>query len=666
MPARPPANRQPADSRSQLSEEPSFRTLAESVPLLVWTCGAAGDCDYLNGRWLEYTGRTLEESCGAGWIDAVHPGDRERWGSPWGKAGPSQLVYESEYRLRRADGVYRWFLAKAEPVLDDAGRVLGWFGNCADITDRKLAEEAVVRLNAELERQLREFQIILDFVPVGINIADDPMCMVIRSNLALAEMLGMAPGENVSKSGPDAATLPYRILKDGHDVPAGILPMQRAASVGVRVVDELYDLIRGDGSRMKILVRAHPITDAAGRVKGAVGICVDVTALKMAEEALQQADRRKDEFLAMLAHELRNPLASMSNALAILQAPDVAEADQQWASKMADRQLKMLGRLVDDLLDVSRISLGKLHLKHERLDAASIVTRVVDSVRPLLEERRHELTVALAPGAMPLLGDPTRLEQILANLLSNAAKYTDEGGKIELSAKRQGDEVVFQVRDNGIGIAGELLSKIFEMFTQVDASVDRSRGGLGIGLTLVRSLTQMHGGSVSAASAGPGKGSAFTVRLPVRTELPRASEDEEPGGENSRPVASRSISCRILVVDNDPDVLQSTERLLKLSGHETFTAHDGPSALEAARQHLPRVVLLDLGLPGMDGFAVAQALRRQQGMENALLVAVTGFSREGYRGKSLLAGFDDYLVKPVDLEALNSLIESTFGPPGSP
>jgi PAS domain S-box-containing protein len=429
-----------------------------------------------------------------------------------------------EFALRTGEEV-RFCELAAEPLRDREGQVTGVSCAAIDITDRRRAREAIADLNVQLEARLQEVQTIFDTAPVGIIIAEDPECKAIRSNLALAEMLGLAPGENVSKSSPDGDRQPYRILQDGKEVPADDLPMRKAARLGISIKDELLEIVRSDGSQIKILVCAEPIRGADGAVKGAVGCCVDVTDLKKAEQALKEADRRKDEFLAILAHELRNPLSSITNALALLRMPDLDEEDRKWAGEMADRQLSIVVRLVDDLLDVSRISSGKLKLRKELIDAATIVDRVVETLRAQLSELHHELTVKIDPGPLPLWGDATRLEQILSNLLHNAAKYTDDGGHITLKAQREGDEIVFEVRDNGIGIPREVLPKLFELYTQVDTSLDRSRGGLGIGLTLVRNLAIMHGGSALAASDGPGKGSVFSVRLPMAPVVPNGTQE---------------------------------------------------------------------------------------------------------------------------------------------
>ena len=371
---------------------------------------------------------------------------------------------------------------------------------------------------------------------------------------------------------------------------------------------------------------------------------------------IQEADRRKDEFLAMLAHELRNPLAPLLNSLHLLGlgADDDSTAEQ--IRGVAERQARHLARLVDDLLDVSRISNGKIQLRRGPLDLRAAISRALETVRPLVESRHHELTTSLPPDPVPLLADAARLEQILANLLNNAAKYTEPGGRIALEVARDGDDAVMRIRDSGIGIAPELLPRVFDLFTQEDRSLDRSQGGLGIGLTLVRRLVELHGGSVTATSAGVGQGSEFVVRLPAGTS-PEAGEnrgDDDKANGTSGPGHRRSR--RVLVVDDNIDGARVLARLLRAGGHETLVAHDGPAALEEARAHPPDVVLLDIGLPGMDGYQVARRLRELDGMDRALLVALTGYGRDEDRRRSMEAGFDHHLVKPVDPGSLKELL----------
>jgi signal transduction histidine kinase len=362
---------------------------------------------------------------------------------------------------------------------------------------------------------------------------------------------------------------------------------------------------------------------------------------------VQHADRQKNEFLSMLAHELRNPLAPIRNAVEVLRRQGSNRSGLAWARDVIDRQVGHMVRLVDDLLDLSRITRGKIRLRPEPIEIADIVSHAVEASRPVIEARRHRLDVSLPTESLWVSGDAARLSQVLTNLLNNAAKYTPEGGYIWLSALREDNDMVIRVRDTGVGIPGEMLDTVFDLFTQVDRSLERSEGGLGIGLTLVRRLVEMHGGSVSATSEGVGRGSEFTVRLKLIT----VEESELPVTTSDRLVAAAHQN-RILVVDDNVDGADSLAVLLRLSGHEVSLAHDGPAALDLARAFRPEIVLLDIGLPGMDGFEVARRLRGNEPTRDAILVAVTGYGRDEDRAKSQEAGFDYHLVKPISFDAM--------------
>jgi PAS domain S-box-containing protein len=368
--------------------------------------------------------------------------------------------------------------------------------------------------------------------------------------------------------------------------------------------------------------------------------------------ALAEISRRKDEFLAMLSHELRNPLSSILNAVYLLRLQKDEDLIQQQARNIIERQVGHLARLVDDLLEISRITVGSIQLRQERLDLRGIVDRAVETVRPLVDRRKHELLVTLPPEPVWLLADPTRLEQVIGNLLNNAVKYTEEGGCIWLTLEQEGETVLLRVRDTGIGIAPDLLPHIFDLFTQADRASDRSQGGLGIGLTLVEKLVGMHGGTVQAFSAGLGLGSEFTIRLPLAA--PRFKPN--PGAsipDNSDIIASPS---RVLVVDDNLDAAESMATWLQLAGHDVQTAYGGPAALEAAVAFRPTIVLLDIGLPGMDGHEVARLLRKTPGLDNAWLIALTGYGRKADIQLSEDAGFDHHLVKPADPQMLRTLL----------
>ena len=367
---------------------------------------------------------------------------------------------------------------------------------------------------------------------------------------------------------------------------------------------------------------------------------------------IQDGDRRKDEFLAMLGHELRNPLAAIANALDCLRLTDKDEEIFTGAQDVLDRQVQQMSRLVDDLLDVSRITRGKVELRKEPIKLGSAVDRAVATVQPTVLARRHELSVTLPEEDVLLEADPVRLEQILANLLNNAAKYTEPGGQIWLTGLCEGDHVVLRVRDTGMGIPPHLLPKVFDLFTQGDRSLDRSQGGLGIGLTLVKSLVAMHGGQVQAYSAGPQQGSEFVVRLPC---MERAVEPPPPPIAEFAAVTNGS-SRRILLVDDNADLTKTMATLLERVGHVVRTAGDGPSAIDAAVDFQPQVVLIDIGLPGMNGLEVATFLRQRLAMNDAYLVAMTGYGQSEDRRRSREAGFDHHLVKPVPLGTIQDLL----------
>jgi signal transduction histidine kinase len=376
------------------------------------------------------------------------------------------------------------------------------------------------------------------------------------------------------------------------------------------------------------------------------------------EQALKEADRHKDEFLAMLAHELRNPLAPIRNAVHLIKMRSLEDAQLCLARDVIERQLKQLTRLVDDLLDVSRITRGKINLSRERLELADLMSRAVETVAPAIEARGHALTVELPERPLRLYGDPVRLVQALANVLGNAAKYTGAGGRITLSARRRNRDAEITVSDNGMGIAPEVLPRIFDLFTQMDERMERSPSGLGIGLALVRRLVEMHGGTVAAASAGPGLGSEFIIRLPVSVE--RADEADgagagpgEPPGRDAPGLAARR---RILVADDNLDALETLATLLALDGHEVYRARDGAEAFEVAQRERPEVALLDIGMPRANGYEVATRIRREPWGRSTTLVALTGWGQDADRRRSEAAGFDMHLTKPVDPKVVSDLL----------
>jgi PAS domain S-box-containing protein len=516
----------------------------------------------------------------------------------------------------------------AAPILDAEGRVAGVILVFRDITEGRRAELLNERLAALVESS--------DDI-----IASKDLDGVITSwNRGAERVLGYSAEEVVGRH--VSMLMPPELVED---MPRILDRIRRGEKV------DHYETrrVRKDGSVIDVSLTVSPIRNGEGEVIGASKVGRDITREKLVEAERREADRRKDEFLAMLAHELRNPLSAISGAAQLFGKLETEE-DLLWAKDVVQRQVKHLSRLIDDLLDVSRISRGKIGLRKEPLSLSPIVSSAAEAVRPLLEERKHELSVSLINGGLRLEADPLRLEQVLINLLTNAAKYTDSGGRISLTARHEGHDIVIRVRDTGMGIPAELMPRIFDLFAQGDRTAARSEGGLGIGLTLVQKLVEMHGGSVVAASDGPGQGSEFTVRLPAlegssaRTSAPRSSLPRVARG-----------SSRVLVVDDNLDNAKGLSRLLTLLGHDVRVAHDGPAAVEAARAHRPEIVLLDIGLPGMDGYEVAARLRGEECGRDSLIIAVSGYGQPEDLRRSKEAGFDHHLVKPVDYDLLMTL-----------
>ncbi|WP_437986936.1 ATP-binding protein [Sorangium sp. So ce117] len=517
--------RQVAEDVERLREsEQRFRSLADCAPMMIWMCGPSGGCEYVNTTWLRFTGRSLEEELGDGWLDAVHPDERPLVASACAESMETHEPFTLECQMLRRDGESRWVVTQGAPRFGAAGAFLGFVGSSLDITERK------------------------------------------------------------------------RI-----------------------------------------------------------------------EDALADADRRKDEFLAMLGHELRNPMAPICVAVELLRRRSRGGPPDQHVEVIA-RQTRTLMRLVDDLLDVSRITRGKIELRKERIDVKAAVARAVESTREQIEARRHQIRLVLPAAAVHVLGDAVRLEQILVNLLTNACKYTDIGGHIGVTVEQRGDQVELRVRDDGIGIAREVLPHVFELFRQADRSLDRAPGGLGIGLTIVRDLVALHGGSIEATSPGPGQGSEFIVRLPVAADerVPAAADERLPAAavgassapsKNAEQPSPAARKLRVLIVEDNVDAASTLADALLALGQEVWIAGDGPRALKAAAEHRPDLVLLDIGLPGMDGYEVARRLREAELCSGAL-IALTGYGQASDRRRAEAAGFDAHFVKPMSLDALAGVVDA--------
>ncbi len=405
-----------------------------------------------------------------------------------------------------------------------------------------------------------------------------------------------------------------------------------------------------DGRLLDLSLTISPIRGVAGEIVGASKIARDITDQKRIARELKEADQRKNEFLALLAHELRNPLGPIRHAAKILRARTPRPDELEWATSIIDRQTEHMTRLVDDLLDVARMSRGTIALRRERVDIATVLEAAVEASSTLIGKSRHQLRVTPPPEPLYVEGDPTRLVQVVTNLLDNAAKYTEPGGRIWLSAEREGDAAVIRVRDSGIGISAEMLPHIFEMFNHAGMSVERAQGGLGVGLSLVDRLIKLHDGTVSATSPGPGAGSEFTICLPL------ADKSHKPVTESPAAEVTTRTRCRVLIVDDNVDSVDSLGILLGMMGHDVTTANEGQGALHVGATFHPDVAILDIGLPDMNGYELAQRLRQEPWGKDLVLVALTGWGQEEHRRRSAQSGFNHHLTKPVELDALQEIL----------
>ncbi len=604
--------------------------------------GPDGKVFWINGAGLELLGCTSAQCIGRS-IEDFHldPGDA--------RESLRRLLAGGTLRnhatvLRRVDGLVRHVRVAANAQWD-AGKLIHsrWF--IRDVTHERLAESARAHLAAIVESS-------------DDAIVSKTLEGVIRSwNRAAERLFGYSAEEAVGQ--PITLIIPPERVQEEQEI-------LRKLRRGERI--DHFETVRvaKSGRRIDVALTISPICNANGVIVGASKIARDISErkaseqaqertigeLKRAEEALREADRRKDEFLAVLAHELRNPLAPIRYAVAMARKQGRAEAERLQAQAIIERQVEHMGRLLDDLLDVSRITRGTLILRPSSVDLATVVAAAQESARPLIEKRNHALVVSLPEKPIRLVADPVRLAQVLSNLLVNAAKYTDAGGRIELEARRAGGELVVAVRDNGIGISADMMPRIFTLFAQASPALERSEGGLGIGLALVRGLVELHGGAVSARSAGAAQGSEFVVRLPLGSPADAESADE-PGAI----AGSAAHALRLLVADDNRDSAASFAALLEASGHEVSVAHTGREALNLACKLEPDALLLDIGMPELNGYELAQQIRDTSWGRRAMLVAITGWGQEQDKRRALAAGFDLHLTKPIDPGRLEALLQ---------
>jgi PAS domain S-box-containing protein len=630
-------------AREELRKQSGWlRVTLASIGDAVITTDAEGRVTFLNGVAEVLTGWGSDEARGRPLSDifrVVNEHTRRPAEDPALRAlGEDAIVGLAGHTvLITRDGTDRPVEGTAAPMRDGGAAPLGAVLVFRDVTERRRADEAQARLAAIVESS--------DDAVVSKSLDG-----VIRSwNTGAQRIFGYTAAEAVGR--PITLIIPPERWDEERDILARLRRGERI---------EHYETVRvaRDGRRLDISLTVSPVRDPEGNVVGASKVARDVTDRKRAEEALREADRKKDEFIALLAHELRNPLAPIRNGLQVLrlsQDPRVRERSQQ----MMDRQLTHLVRLVDDLLDVSRIGRNKMELRRARVRLAEVVGSAVETARPLIDAAGHRLEVRLPHAPVVLDADLTRLAQVFSNLLTNSAKYTEPGGRIRLTAERGRGAVEVVVSDTGIGIPAAALPKIFDMFSQVDRSIERATGGLGIGLALVKGLVEMHGGTVTAESEGPGRGSTFRVVLPTAEPVPEPPPPEA-GGDARRAGPAR----RILVVDDNRDGAESLTEMLGLLGNEARVAHDGLEAVDAAARFRPEVILMDVGMPRLNGLDATRRIRGQPWGRDVTIIALTGWGQEGDRERSHEAGCDGHLVKPVNLSDLDKLLGELRGERG--
>jgi len=568
---------------------------------------------------------------------ALHPDDRHL-AADFHALADRQDSFIAEYRIVRPDGTTLWLSGRGLVVARGPdGRAQRLVSIMADVSERRQVEEVL-----RIERERLALALLAGQMGVyDLDIVNDSLWWSPQTYA----VFGVSP-ETFTPTRESVADLIHP--DDRKEF------IERRAEAIARREPFVHEFrsVRPDGRIVWINHRGQAEYDASGRAVRSFGISLDITERKLVEQALHEADRRKDSFIATLAHELRNPLAPIRNAVQLLRRAGQADPQVVWCRDVIDRQVTQMARLLEDLLDVSRLTRGQFALRREPLALHAVVEQALEIAQPLVEEYGHELAVGLPAEPVRVDGDLTRLAQVFSNLLINAAKYTHPGGRLGLAMAVLGDEVEVRISDNGIGIAAEQMPHVFEMFAQSPSAVERSQGGLGIGLSLAKGFVEMHGGRISAHSAGIGKGSEFVVRLPVVRAAAAAADAPPTGSDDAAPAAR----CRVLVADDLRDSADSLALLLGAMGHEVRVAYDGEEALRAASEFRPDVALLDLGMPKLSGFEVCRFIREADWGAPMRLVAQSGWGQESDRQRTAEAGFDHHIVKPIDPEALGELL----------
>ena len=677
-------------SSKLVESEARFRQIADTMPQMVWVTTPDGYHEYYNSRWYEYIGCTPDQCEGYGWNEPLHPSDRQNSHDRWNHSLKTGEPYEVEYRFRSKEGIYRWFLGRALPIRNGQGEIFKWFGTCTDIDDSK-------KLEADRQRFVSLVENSTDFVAMS---SKDLTPFFV--NKAGRELVGMGDRDITKLNVRD-----FFFADDFEELATTVLPAaDRNQSNQVEVRFRHFET----GQPIWMSYRVFSLFDPSGKSIGYATVSRDMRVRKAMEDDLRslaanlsEVDRRKTEFIATLGHELRNPLAPIRTGLEVMKSLKNDPVTLETTRRTMERQAQQLARLIDDLLDISRITQNKMELRKSSIQLGEILESAIDATKPMFSAASHEFKLDLPQQEVWLDADLTRLTQVVSNLLNNAAKYTPANGKIDLSAtlitdsKAQGNNrISIVVQDNGLGIPADKQKSIFEMFSQIDRPLEEGFKGLGIGLTLAKRLVEMHDGSIVVYSQGSGQGSRFTVELPVsfiRTALPTKSStdryveerlnvnqeslkvtatnlvagaaatsldaENEPAVAQSQlatAVVDRPVSHKVMVVDDNIDAAKLLGMMIKTFGNEVALAHDGQQAVEKAQEYLPEIVFMDIGMPRMNGYEAAKFIRSQTWGQSMKLIALTGWGQDEDRQKTKEAGFDLHLVKPVEPLKLRQIL----------
>ncbi|MBC7437599.1 MAG: PAS domain-containing protein, partial [Bdellovibrionales bacterium] len=599
-----------ASEKMRVSEE-RFRSLVTASAAIVWGMPGSGQFDEEQPGWSSFTGQRFESMKGLGWLDAIHPDDRQRTVTSWHEAVASGSEFEAEHRLRRADGQFRHMSMRAVPIKGPDDTVIQWVGAHTDIHDR-MSAEAVLRDNEERVRLATES------AELGLWVWNPGTDKVIWENSRPYAIFGLPP---------DAPAITARQFLTDFVHPDHVSEFGKAVKYTIDTGARLHfqgRFRRTDGEIRWVELFGNLQPQVGGDPLRLIGTVADITSNKQREEELRrlasnlsEADGRKTEFLAVLAHELRNPLAPIQHGLQLIRKQPENPKTLAKVRNMLDRQVNQLVRLVNDLLDVARITSGKVELRKRRVEIGELVKVAVETSMPLIEASQHQFSINVPDASLVVDADPERISQVISNLLNNAAKYTPPGGKITLTVSHDEHDVIVAVTDNGIGIAPQSIATVFDLFRQLGQDFERSQGGLGIGLSLVRQLVELHGGTTSAESPGEGGGSTFMFRLAMMG----VASEHKPAAEQQAQ-ASETKKLKIVIADDNIDAAEVFSMLLQVSGHDTTIAHNGHAAVELVRKLHPDIAFLDIGMPGMNGYEVAKAIRRYPEYANVMLVAL--------------------------------------------